>query len=123
MVKLKSSKDIFDSSKCKVTIGFKYILLPLNLKETHFNAFANRADPDQAALVRFCLTLYLIETPFNTFANRADLDQAALIRAASSRSILVAYGNMIRYDPTLVDLASNLFVICTNVKVYLYNYS
>ena len=30
----------------------------------------------------FGLTLYLIETPFNTFANRADPDQAALIRAA-----------------------------------------
>ena len=28
------------------------------------------------------LTLYHIETPFNTFANRADPDQAALIRAA-----------------------------------------
>ena len=28
------------------------------------------------------LTLYLIETPFNTFANRADPDQAALLRAA-----------------------------------------
>ena len=25
------------------------------------------------------LTLYLIETPFNTFANRADPDQAALV--------------------------------------------
>ena len=30
---------------------------------------------------------------------------------------------MIRYDNTLVDLTSNLFVLCTNVKVYLYNYS
>ena len=29
-----------------------------------------------------CLTLYFIETPFNTFANRADPDQAALTRAA-----------------------------------------
>ena len=28
------------------------------------------------------LTLYLIMTPFNTFANRADPNQAALIRAA-----------------------------------------
>ena len=28
------------------------------------------------------LTLYLIETPFNTFANRAEPDQAALVRAA-----------------------------------------
>ena len=26
LVKLKSSKDIFDSSKCKVTFGFKYII-------------------------------------------------------------------------------------------------
>ena len=30
--------------------------------------------------------------------------------------------NMIRYDPTLVDLTSYFFVLCTNVKVYLYNY-
>ena len=30
---------------------------------------------------------------------------------------------MIRYDPTLVDLTNNFFVLCTNVKVYLYNYS
>ena len=36
---------------------------------------------------------------------------------------LFAYGNMIRYDPTLVDFTSNFFVLCTNVKVYLYNYS
>ena len=26
-------------------------------------------------------------------------------------------------DPTLVDLTSNSFVLCTNVKVHLYNYS
>ena len=30
---------------------------------------------------------------------------------------------MIRYDPTLVDLTSNFFVLCTDLKVYLYNYS
>ena len=29
------------------------------------------------------LTFYLIETPFNAFANRADTDQAALIRVYS----------------------------------------
>ena len=29
-----------------------------------------------------CLNLYLIETPFNAFANRAGPDQAALVRAA-----------------------------------------
>ena len=28
------------------------------------------------------LSLHLIETPFNTFANREDPDQAALLRAA-----------------------------------------
>ena len=65
----------------------------------------------------------IIETPFNTFANRADPDQAALIRAALSGSTLFVYGNMIRYDPTLVDMESNFFVLCTNLKVYLYNYS
>ena len=27
---------------------------------------------------------------------------------------------MIRYDPTPVDLISNFFVLCTNMKVYLY---
>ena len=26
---------------------------------------------------------------------------------------------MIRYDPTLVDLTSNFFVLCTNVKAYI----
>ena len=36
---------------------------------------------------------------------------------------MFAYGNMIRYDPTLVDLTNNFFVLCTKVKVYLYDYS
>ena len=38
------------------------------------------------------LTHYLIEAPFDTFANRADPDQAAIIRAAWSGSTLFAYG-------------------------------
>ena len=46
-------------------------------------------------------------------------DQAALIRG----STLFAYGNIIRYDPTLVDLTSNFFVVWTKVKVYSYDYS
>ena len=50
------------------------------------------------------LTLNLIETPFNAFA------------------CLFAYGNIIREDPTLVDLTSNFFVVCANMKVNLYNY-
>ena len=53
--------------------------------------------------------------PFSMFANRAVPDQAA--------STLFACGNMIRYDPTLVDLTSNFFVLFTNVKDYLYSYS
>ena len=40
------------------------------------------------------LTFYLIETPFNAFANRADPDQAALVRADWSGSTLFAYGNI-----------------------------
>ena len=30
---------------------------------------------------------------------------------------------MIRYDLILVDLTSNFYVLCTNMKVYSYNYS
>ena len=41
------------------------------------------------------LTTYLIEMPFNAFANRADPDQAALARAARSGSTLFASGYMI----------------------------
>ena len=36
------------------------------------------------------------------------------------------YDYMMKYDksdPTQVDLTSNFFVLCTNMKVYLYNYS
>ena len=68
-----------------------------------------------------CLTLDLIEMLLNTFANRADPDQAALVRAT-----LFAYGNIIRYDTTLVDLTSNFFVLRRNMKVYIitmYSYS
>ena len=63
------------------------------------------------------LILYLIETPFDTFANRADPDQE--VRAARLGSTLFAYGYMIRYDPTLVDLTSKSFVLYTNVKIYI----
>ena len=59
------------------------------------------------------LTLYLIETSFNSFANRADPGQG----------LLFASGNMIGYDPTLVDLMSYFIVQCTNIRVYLFDYS
>ena len=32
-------------------------------------------------------------------------------------------GMRFKYDPTLVDLTSNFFVLSTNMKVYFYNYS
>ena len=44
-------------------------------------------------------------------------------RAAWSGSAVFAYGNMIRYDTTLVDLTSDFFVLCTNMKVYFYSYA
>ena len=54
---------------------------------------------------------------FKTFANMADPDQAVLVRAVWSGSTLFAYWKMIRYDPTLVDLRSNIFVLYTKPKV------
>ena len=52
------------------------------------------------------LTLYLVETPFNAFANRADPDQAALARAVWLGSTLFANGSMIDLIINLVDLIS-----------------
>ena len=51
--------------------------------------------------------------PFDAFAKRADPDQAALIRAAWSGYTLFVYGNMIRYDPSPVDLTSYIFLLYT----------
>ena len=63
------------------------------------------------------LTIHLIEMHFETFANRADPDQAALVRAAWSGSTLLLMG-MIRNAPTLTDLTSNFFVLCSSLKFY-----
>ena len=46
-----------------------------------------------------CLTLYHIMTPFNAFANRADPDQTAFVRAALSQSTLFALGKIIYLIP------------------------
>ena len=65
------------------------------------------------------IIIYLLETSFNAFANRAYPDQAALLL------IRVFSICLWKYDvsgPTLVGLTSNLLVLCTNVKVYLYKY-
>ena len=60
------------------------------------------------------VTLYLIGTTFNSLVNRADPDQATLIRVYS-----VSLENMAYSDPTLVDLTSTFFVLCTSMEVYI----
>ena len=77
--------------------------------------------------IRHQLTIYLIETPFNAFVNRADTDQQLLQSGSSCKSLIRVYSVCLwKYDtsgPTLVDLTSNFLNLCTNMKVYLYNYS
>ena len=91
-----------------------HFLLTLYLIETPFNAFANRIDRDQAALVKiadshfvgggggfliFISTLYLIEKPFNTFANKADPDQAALVIFSCKNCLIRVYSICLwKYD-------------------------
>ena len=75
------------------------------------------------------IALYFLQWPVrlywvrDAFANRAEPDQAALVRAAWSGSTQFAYENTIRYDPALVDLTCYVFGLCTNVTVYLMDYS
>ena len=64
----------------------------------------------------FIIALYLNVMPIKNYANRADPDQAALIRAACSGSTLFPYRNMIRDDPAPVGLTSNLFTLYTKMK-------
>ena len=62
------------------------------------------------------LTLYLIEKPFT---NRADWDQEALAWSGSTQfAIEIWYIVSYTTGPD-----NNLFALCTNMKVYLYNYS
>ena len=62
----------------------------INMVLKGYHACSNRANP-------LNLTVYLIEAHFDTFANRAGPEST--------------YGNMIRYDPILVELASDFFVL------------
>ena len=64
------------------------------------------------------LTTYLIETPFNVFSNIGDPDQAALM-SCLIRGYSVCLWKYDISDPTKVDLTSNFFVLCTNMKVYI----
>ena len=54
------------------------------------------------------LALYLIETPFNAFANNADTDKEEL----PDQGLLCLWPYDIP-DPTLADLTSSFFVLCT----------
>ena len=68
----------------------------------------------------FELTLCHIETPFNTFVNRADLDQAALVRVWSGFT-LFANRNMIRYTLVNLRREVISVFRCTNVKLIIYS--
>ena len=71
--------------------------------------------------ILYLLALYLIETPLNAFADRADPGQAVLQELPDQGLLCIWKYNI--SDPTLVDLTSNFFVLCTITNVYLYNYS
>ena len=61
-----------------------------------------------------------IETHFNTFANRADPEEAALVRAARPGSTLFAYGYTIIYYHTLVDLARYFLLYVHKREKFIY---
>ena len=68
-------------------------------------------------LPRVCLQLVIVVFPDHTHLLFLQTEQTQI------RSTLFAYGIMIRYDSTLMDLTSNVFVLCTNVKVFFMNNS
>ena len=90
----------------------------------HYTAFVRCPDAydSKKSEVGKSLILYLIEMPFNAFANKADPDRAALVKLPDQALIcfLLKYDTS---DPTLLNLTDNLFVLCSKMKVYLYNYS
>ena len=83
-----------------------------------FWTLRNIAKPDQTPKTCFCSVC-----PCSIKRTLSSCVNMLPHRDAFNTSCKFAYGNMIRYDPTLVDLTSNLFVLCTDVKVHLYNYS
>ena len=71
--------------------------------------------------IQISVNLYLIEMPFKAFANRANPDQAALLPDQGLLCLLMEIWYI--SDLTQVDLTSIFFVLCTNMNFYLYNYS
>ena len=67
---------------------------------------------------------YLVAYVLNTFENRADPDQADLqeLPEQGLLRLLLKYMYDIS-DSTQLDLIKNFVILCTNMKVYLYNYS
>ena len=61
------------------------------------------------------MSFFLSLTPFSTLANREDPDQAALVRS-QIRVYSFCLWEYDIFDPTLMDLKSNFFVLCTNMK-------
>ena len=101
-------------------IAYRSLELLFGTHTFHFNCFF---DDFNCVFTQIrCLSRVLIEMPFDAFANRANPDQAAhksfLIWVYS-----VCLWNYDISDPTLVNLTSNFFVQWTNMNVYLYNYS
>ena len=83
-------------SKFILNLPQKHLTVLLFLSPRHLELFPLLAHPGPwAEWNKIDLTLYLIEMPFNTFANRTDPDQAALVRATWSGSTLFTYGNML----------------------------
>ena len=69
------------------------------------------------------MTLEIIRDLIETLLQREQTQIRQLFQELPDQGLLVfAIGNMIRCDHTQVDLPSNFFALCTNVKVYLYNY-
>ena len=66
------------------------------------------------------LTLYLIETSLNTFEKKQSKPRSG---SSHKSCLMFAYNNIIRYDPTPMDVTSNFFNLCTNVDVYLHDCS
>ena len=92
-------------------------------RQNHSHSHTQSMEVDESAghnsglcpTVHACLTLYPIETPLQT-------EQTQIRQPYKSCLIRVYSVCLWKYDisePTLVDLTSNFFVLCTNVKVYL----
>ena len=60
----------------------------------------------------------LTRNAFNAFANRVDIDQTALLSATRLGFALSAYENMIIYEPTQVDLTNNVFILCIYIIIH-----